>query len=308
MSFVFQGIIFMALGSFSFSLMNAVVKSLGHLSAMEIVFFRSFIMVVALLIIWGIQKPKVLVKQKGGFFLLMFRALSGGISMLLLFYNITTIPLGTASAFSQTMPLYVILFSALILREKPAFAVIVSAVIGFIGVILISDISGDSLKISNIIAGILGGVTMAAAFMSLKKLGRFYAESLMVMAFGAFMSVLSGVLMFVDIPFIEGFSGFVTPSLNDIWKIVLMGLLGTIGQILVTKAYMLAPAGIVSPIDYSRIAWGVFFGVLMGDLFPNLVTSLGIMLIILSGLMIAAPVFIRDIKNLKRRRYERATK
>lgn len=63
---------------------------------------------------------------------------------------------------------------------------------------------------------------------------------------------------------------------------------------------MLAPAGIVSPIDYSRILWGVVFGVMMGDALPNLITTSGILLIIISGTMIALPVFLRDYKQIQK--------
>ena len=63
--------------------------------------------------------------------------------------------------------------------------------------------------------------------------------------------------------------------------------MGAIGQWFMTKSYMFAPPGIVSPIGYMRIVWSIFFGVMLGDAFPNLLPSLGIALILFSGMLVS---------------------
>ncbi len=66
-----------------------------------------------------------------------------------------------------------------------------------------------------------------------------------------------------------------------------------------TRAFILAPAGLISPLDYMRIVWGVIFGVMLGDSLPNMMTLSGITLIIVSGVLIAMPVFLQDYKKYK---------
>ena len=293
-----KGVIAMFLSAFSFSLMNACVKYLQDLSPMEIIFFRSGVMVLFVAGFWLYHPPKFKDKKKGGLGKLLFRAITGGLSMLALFYNISTISLGTASAFAQTMPIYAVLFSAILLRERVRFVTILACILGFAGVICICDPSTDSVGISNIIAGIFGGVMMALAFVSIKGLQEHFDESVIVMAFGLTVTLIGGILMFVEIP---NFSGFSIPSSKEWIVILALGALGTIGQILVTRAYMLAPAGLISSIDYTRILWGVLFGMMLGDSLPNFVTASGIVLIIVSGAMIALPVFLRDYRQFIKR-------
>jgi len=54
-----------------------------------------------------------------------------------------------------------------------------------------------------------------------------------------------------------------------------------------TKAYELTKAGIVGTISYSNILFATVIGVMLGDAIPNLWTILGIILVIISGLLVA---------------------
>ena len=66
-----------------------------------------------------------------------------------------------------------------------------------------------------------------------------------------------------------------------------VGLSATASQLLMTKAYELTKAGIVGTISYSNIVFAVIIGVLLGDPIPDFWTVLGIILVIISGLMVA---------------------
>ncbi|PAF46361.1 hypothetical protein BKH46_07785 [Helicobacter sp. 12S02634-8] len=292
------GIFYMAASSFSFALMNAFVKILSpQLSPMENIFFRSFVMVIFVLGIFSVAPPSNKNKKKGGWGKLIFRATIGGLSMLALFYNIATIPLGTATAFAQSVPIYTVVFSIIFLRERPTIGVIFATIIGFIGVIFISNPSVGSLAAKNIFAGVFSGVSAALAFITLRSLRDYFDEKSVVFAFGITMTLIGGVGIFIDIPYLS--NGWSTPNGTAWIYIVAMGLAGTFGQQFLTRAYMLAPAGIVAPIDYSRIVWGVIFGLFLGDRFPDIISALGIFLILASGIMIALPVFLRDMKRIK---------
>lgn len=80
--------------------------------------------------------------------------------------------------------------------------------------------------------------------------------------------------------------------------ISLIGISGTLGQYFLTYAYMNAPAGIIAPIEYTRIVWGLLFGLYLGDTFLDLKSSLGVALILCSGLLIALPALLKELKNL----------
>ena len=294
-----SGILFMFAASLTFSLMNACVKLLDSMSSMELIFFRHVFTVVCIGIWWCFYPPYKTdskPRKKGGYLRLLMRSLTGGLAMLAMFYNIATISLGTASAFAQTMPIYIVLFTLLFTKERVRLPIILATMIGFVGVICICDIRTESLGIDNIIAGIINGIMMALAYMSLKDLKEYFNESSMIMGFAITMAVVGGVFMFIEIPHLSGFS---MPNTREWIGILILGILGTLGQMFLTRAFILAPAGLISPLDYMRIVWGVIFGVMLGDSLPNMMTLSGITLIIVSGVLIAMPVFLQDYKKYK---------
>jgi drug/metabolite transporter (DMT)-like permease len=66
-----------------------------------------------------------------------------------------------------------------------------------------------------------------------------------------------------------------------------MGILATIAQILMTKAYGYSKAGMISTVSYSTVAFSAIFGFFIGEALPNFNMSIGILLVILSATLIA---------------------
>jgi drug/metabolite transporter (DMT)-like permease len=69
--------------------------------------------------------------------------------------------------------------------------------------------------------------------------------------------------------------------------IIAVGTSATVSQLLMTKAYELTKAGIVGTISYTNIVFGMFIGIALGDPIPSFSTILGIILVIISGLIVA---------------------
>ncbi len=288
----------MLLSSFLFALMSAEAKFLSlSLPPMEVAFFRAFAMVVFLLPIFFSQPFKSPNHKKGGFIFLFSRAFAGGLSFVVLFYNIATISLGTATAFSQSVPLYIVLLSFLFLKEKYSLGVVCSTIIGFVGILLICDPHLEGLDAINIIFGIINGLSMAIAFLNLRALKDYFNSWVAIFSTGVAMSAIALIVSFLGIPHFS--ESWLIPQGWQWLYIFLLGLFGTLGQHFLTYAYMQAPAGIVSPIDYSRLVFSVALGVMLGDSMPHLVTSLGIVLIILSGIGVGLPIFIADMRAYK---------
>ena len=75
------------------------------------------------------------------------------------------------------------------------------------------------------------------------------------------------------------------PGLDWLWLITL-GLLGGVAQILVTRAWRLAPAAVLAPFDYVSIVFAVLYGYLWFKEQPSWTVWLGLPLVIGSGLYI----------------------
>ena len=304
MSNVSAGIFFMLLSSLSFATMNGFAKALSQavMPAMENVFFRSFTMIIIVLAIYVVNFSANKEKKKlksGGWGKLCFRVLMGGLAMVAVFYNIATIPLGTATAFAQSVPLYTAVMGMLFLKEKNGISVIIATIIGFVGILLISNPDFNGISFINIAVGIFSGFSMAIAFITLKTLKPYFDNQFLILAFGVGTALLGAIGMLLPL---DGIGGFVMPQTWEYWLIIGMGASGTVAQYFLNKAYITAPVGIVAPIDYSRIVFSLFIGIFLGDELPHLMNVLGILLIIISGILIAMPSLLDDIRKIKNNR------
>lgn len=302
LSDVSVGILYMLASSIVFALMNAFAKLLAeHIPSMENVFFRSLVMLFAMLAVYAYNasrhKPRTQ-HAKGGWWQLLVRVGLGGVAMACLFYNIATIPLVTAMAFMQSTPLYVAFFSIFFLKERLSMSAITATIIGFVGILLIGNPSLSGISWLNIVFGICNGAFAAIAFVTLRSLKQYFDNSFIILAFGASTTIIGALGILLPL---EGIGGFVLPIGIEWLYILLMGLCGTIAQYFLNLAYMNAPAGIVAPVDYSRILFSMALGIMLGDSLPNLPTTCGILLIIAAGLLIATPALLKDLRRLERK-------
>lgn len=296
------GLLAMLFSSFLFSLMNAEAKILSDsLPPMEIAFARAFLMIVLLLPICFTKPLKAPNHKSGGWWFLISRSVAGALSFAAVFYNIASISLGTASAFSQSTPLYIVVLSLIFLKERFRLSVIIATAIGFLGILLICNPSLNGLPLHNIAFGIAGALFMAIAFINLRSLRDYFNSWVAIFATGVAMSVIALLLSALNVPFFD--DAWIMPKGFDWLHIALLGLFGTLAQHYLTKAYMIAPAGIVAPIDYMRLVFSALIGIMLGDSIPNVPTSLGIALIIISGIGVGLPPLLEDMRKLRRYRH-----
>ena len=287
-----RGILFMLLASLSFAVMGGFAKVVSQvLPPVEVTFFRNVFGVV--LVGFAIYKSPL--KQIGGRpFLLLFRGTMGFMALLAYFYIIAYIPLGEAVTYNKTSPLFVALFAYFFLKEKLTPWAIVAIVVGFIGIALISMPEEGSFTFNKYtMLGIFSGLGAALAYTSIRELRQYYDTRAIVMSFMG-VGTIAPILLMLVTHYIETpksldfmFAEFVMPQ-GVIWLYVLiMGLSATASQLLMTKAYELTKAGIVGTISYSNIVFALIIGTFLGDSIPTPLKFLGILLVIISGLLVA---------------------
>ncbi len=292
------GVLFMFVASFFFSLMSAFVKVLTpDISPVENMFFRSLFMAVFVGFLILARREKIK-KKPGGWLNLWTRAIMGGISMVAFFYNIAHLSLATATTFSQSTALYTVFLAAIILKDKISIPTIMATILGFIGVFIICNPKESHLSPLDIIMGLLSGCCTAFAMVTLRTLKDYFYNHFIVFFFGFSMVIVAGIFFFLPDFVLE--NSWKMPNSRQWLFLLLVGLTGTLGQHFLTKAYMCAPPGIIAPIDYLKIVWGIFMGVYLGDDFPDTHSQIGMILIVFAGLCIAAPVFLHDIKKLRK--------
>ncbi|PHS33814.1 MAG: EamA family transporter [Sulfurovum sp.] len=287
-----RGILFMLLASLSFAFMGGFAKVVSQtLPPVEVTFFRNiFGVVIVGLAIW-----KVPLKQTGGKpLLLLFRGSMGFIALLAYFYIMAHIPLGEAVTYNKTSPIFVAIFAYLFLNEKLHKSAIFAIIIGFAGIVLVAQPQGGSFDKYDIL-GIFSGIGAALAYTSIRELRKYYDTRAIVMSFMGVGTIAPLILMLVT-PYVNVseefhwmFAEFVMPQGIEWAYVTAVGIFATISQLLMTRAYELTKAGIVGTISYSNIVFALIIGTMLGDPIPNIWTTLGIILVITSGLLVALP-------------------
>ncbi len=284
-----NGVKYMLIASFTFAIMGAFAKlSSEHISSLEVVFFRN----IAGVILIGIAVMKKPLVNKGGKpFLLFFRGLMGFTALLAFFYNIAHIPLGDAMTFSKTSPIFTAIFAWMFLQEKLSVKAWGAIGIGFVGILLITQPSGVGLSKYDLL-GIFSGVGAALAYTSIRELRNYYDTRAIVLSFMG-VGTLGPIILFLISPYFDTqeldfmLGEFIMPQ-GIVWfYVIAMGIFATISQLLMTKAYGETKAGIVGAVSYSNIVFSIAVGVFLGDSLPNIITTCGICLIIVAGVIVA---------------------
>lgn len=284
-----NGVKYMLYASFLFAIMGAFAKLASeHMSSLEVVFFRNLFGVVLI----GYTVYKTHVKSVGGRpFLLFFRGFMGFVSLLAYFYNIAHIPMGDAVTFSKTAPIFTAIFAWVFLNEKLSISSWIAIFIGFGGIILIAQPSGVSFSKYDLL-GIFSGIGAALAYTSVRELRNYYDTKVIVLSF-TLVGTVGPLLLFIlskyfymqELDFMMG--EFVMPS-GVVWLYVIgLGVLGTLSQYYMTKAYGETKAGIVGAVSYSNIVFAILVGILLGDSLPTFITICGIILIVTAGIIVA---------------------
>ena len=91
------------------------------------------------------------------------------------------------------------------------------------------------------------------------------------------------------------FGDWVMPSLIDFALFFVLGLCGSVANLLLTQSYRLAEASLVTPIKYLSLVFAILFGYFIWSEVPKILTLLGAALVIISSLII----FMRENKLKK---------
>jgi drug/metabolite transporter (DMT)-like permease len=128
-----------------------------------------------------------------------------------------------------------------------------------------------------LLIAVYGAVFAALAQVFVRRLVMTETTSAIVFWFSATATILS----LVTLPF-----GWVVPGPAEALMLVAAGLLGGVGQILLTTSYREADASVVAPFEYVSMLFALAFGYLLFDEVPTLTMLTGALLIVTAGILI----------------------
>ncbi len=280
-----RGIGFKLASVLVFIVMSAMIKSTAqHVPAGQAVFFRSFFAIPVILVwlVWTREFPAGLrtANPLGH----VWRGFAGTCAMGMGFAGLGYLPLPEVTAIGYAAPLLTVIFAAMFLNEEVRLFRLTAVALGLVGVMIVLSprltvVSGGAGHTEAFGAMlVLGGAVFAAlAQVFVRKLVAGEKTATIVFYF----SVTSTLLSLVTIPF-----GWVVPTPVEAATLVAAGLLGGVGQILLTSSYRFADASVVAPFDYASMLFALGFGWFFFGELPTVTMLAGAALVVTAGLLI----------------------
>ena len=259
----------------AFSIMDLLVKWSQDYPTGEVLFFRGFFGLLLTYFLIPKDKLKSFYKtdRKLEHF---FRCFAGIIALIAIVVALRELPLAIVVSLSYAAPLFITVLSIFLLSEKVGIFRWIAVLIGFFGVLIISEPGFKELNYLYILP-IIFCIGMAFVTITIRKL----STSEPVWLISIFFTLTITFVSLFTIPF-----GWILPNFKDFILLALIGVTGGGANLLLTQSYKLSEVSLVAPLKYLSLIFAIFFGYLIWDEVPSFKNLIGAALVITSSLII----------------------
>ena len=265
-----QGIIFIIMAGFFFSLMTFFVRISGDIPTMQKAFFRNAVAAVVAIVILA-KSPEGFHINKKNIPDILVRCVCGTAGLICNFYAIDKLGLADSNMLNKLSPFFAIIMSVIVLKEKANKVEWAAVIMAFAGALFIIKPSFQVTSLYGLI-GMLGGLGAGIAYTFVRKLGKKGERGpVIVMCFSVFSCM-------VTLPFL--IISYQPMSIRQLACLLLAGGAAAGGQLSITKAYTKAPAKEISVFDYSQIIFAALLGFFFLGEIPDIYSIVGYFIII----------------------------
>ncbi len=276
------GFLYMFMSICAFSLMDVIVKWSVDYPIGQVLFFRGFFGIIVYFFVIPRERIKNFYQTKRPG-LHTLRCLAGLIALLAIFIALRKLPLATVVSISFAAPIFTTILSIFLLNEKVGIFRWLAVIIGFIGILIITEPGISQLNIYYIFP-IIFCLGLSYVAITIRQLST--SEPAWLISF--YFSLSITFLSFLTIP-----QGWVMPSLNHFILLSLIGIFGGVANLWLSLSYKYSEVSLVTPLKYLALVFAVIFGYFIWEEVPTIKTLLGAFLVIISTLII----FRREIYN-----------
>ena len=278
------GFLYMFLSIIGFSLMDVIVKWSVDYPVGQVLFFRGFFGIIFYFFIIPRERLHDFYKTKRPG-LHSLRCLAGLIAIIAIFIALRKLPLATVVSISFAAPIFTTIFSIFLLSEKVGIYRWLAVLVGFIGILIITEPGISNLNIYYIFP-IIFCLGLSYVAITLRQL----STTEPVWLISLFFSIAITFLSFLTLPF-----GWVMPSFNHFLILSLVGIFGGVSNLWLSQSYKYSEVSLVTPLKYLTLVFAIIFGYFIWDEIPTIKTLIGALLVIVSTLII----FRREIYKKK---------
>lgn len=271
---------------FVFVGMSAIIKGAEGVPVGQLIFFRSAFALIPVFLILGLRRQLVSGFRTARLGAHIFRGTIGTCGMFLIFFGLLNLPLPEATTIHYATPLFIVIFSAVFLREKIRLFRWSAVVVGLVGVIIImwprltflqSDAGALGPQALGALAAFTACMVSAVAMLTVRNLVKTERSATIVIYF----SLVSAVIGLATLPF-----GWVPLGLEETMVLIGAGIAGGIGQILLTESYRHAELTTVAPFEYSSMILSIVIGFIVFSEIPTIEMLIGGSIVTAAGIFI----------------------
>ena len=269
------GFLYMFLSVCTFSIMDLLVKWSGEYPTGQVMFFRGFFGIIPIFFLIPREKLKTFYKTKRPkeHF---FRCIMGLMALVAIIIALRELPLAVVVSLSYAAPLFITVLSIFLLSEKVGIYRWLAVLIGFVGVIIISEPGIGEMNYLYFLP-LIFCIGMAFVTITIRKL----SSTEPIWLISIFFSIMILVASLITIPF-----GWVMPNLQDFIFLVLIGITGGSANLFRTQSYKLSEVSLVAPLTYLSLIFAIIFGYLIWNEIPTTKTLIGASLVVFASLII----------------------
>ena len=259
----------------AFSLMDLIVKWSDSYPLGQVIFFRGFFGVLLYFLIMPRDRIKnfYYTKRPGLHFL---RCFFGLIALLSIFTALRNLPLATVVSISFAAPIFTTILSIFLLSEKVGLFRWLAVIVGFIGIIIITEPGFTSLNIY-FIYPLIFCLGMSYVAITIRQLSTTEPVWLISLYFSATITLAS----FFTIPY-----GWIMPDIKDLILLMSIGILGGAANLWLSQSYKFSEVSLVTPLKYLALVFAIIFGYFIWKEVPSIKTLAGAFLVITSSIII----------------------
>ena len=259
----------------AFSIMDLIVKWLDNYPLGQVIFFRGFFGLVFYYFIIPKKRIKDFYFTKRPL-LHLSRCFFGLAALLSIFTALRNLPLATVVSITFAAPIFTTIFSIFFLSEKVGYFRWLAVIVGFVGILIISEPGFSSLNIYYIfpVIFVLG---MSYVAISIRQLSSTEPVWLISLFFSAAITI-AGIF---TIPF-----GWLMPSFIDLILLSMIGFFGGVANLWLSQSYKFSEVSLVTPLKYLALVFAIGFGYLIWQEIPSSKTLIGAALVITSSIII----------------------
>ena len=259
----------------AFSIMDLVVKWSDSYPLGQVIFFRGFFGVLLYFLIMPRERIKnfYYTKRPGLHFL---RCFFGLIALLAIFTALRNLPLATVVSISFAAPIFTTILSIFLLSEKVGLFRWLAVIVGFIGIIIITEPGFTSLNIY-FIYPLIFCLGMSYVAITIRQLSTSEPVWLISLYFSATITLAS----FFTIPY-----GWIMPDIKDLMLLISIGIFGGAANLWLSQSYKFSEVSLVTPLKYLALVFAIIFGYLIWNEVPSIKTLIGAFLVLTSSIII----------------------